>query len=123
MYQIVLILHVIIACALITLVLIQQGKGASIGAAFGSGASNTVFGSQGTGGFLMKVTAGLAAAFFVTSLSLGYINAAQYQQAKALNLPIQVQQKQQGIPVPANKTSSSNEKGVQSSSEQSSKKQ
>ncbi|OGV31595.1 MAG: preprotein translocase subunit SecG, partial [Legionellales bacterium RIFCSPHIGHO2_12_FULL_35_11] len=52
MYQLILIIHVVIALMLIGLVLIQHGKGADIGAAFGSGASNTVFGSQGTGGFL-----------------------------------------------------------------------
>ncbi|MDA9272167.1 preprotein translocase subunit SecG, partial [bacterium] len=52
MYQLILIVHVLIAVVIIGLVLIQHGKGADIGAAFGSGASNTVFGSQGTGSFL-----------------------------------------------------------------------
>ena len=60
MYQLILIIHVLIAVAVIGLVLIQHGKGADIGAAFGSGASNTVFGSQGTGSFLFKLTGGLA---------------------------------------------------------------
>ncbi len=54
MYQIVLMIHVLVAVVLIGLVLIQHGKGADIGAAFGAGASNTVFGSQGTGSFFLK---------------------------------------------------------------------
>ena len=58
MYQLLLVVHVLIATVVIGLVLIQHGKGADIGAAFGSGASNTVFGSQGTGGFLFKLTGG-----------------------------------------------------------------
>ena len=70
-----------IALAIIGLVLIQHGKGADIGAAFGSGASNTVFGSQGTGGFLFKLTASLALLFFVTSVSLSAIVAGQYKTA------------------------------------------
>lgn len=78
MYQTVLIFHVIAAIAVIGLVLIQQGKGSDIGAAFGAGASNTVFGSQGSGGFLFKATGGFAALFFATSLTLGYISAKQY---------------------------------------------
>lgn len=78
MYQTVLIFHVIAAIAVIGLVLIQQGKGADIGAAFGAGASNTVFGSQGSGGFLFKTTGGFAVLFFVTSLLLGSISAKQY---------------------------------------------
>lgn len=68
MYGILLVLHVIIAIALVTLILIQQGKGAQAGAAFGSGASQTVFGSQGSGGFLSRSTATLAALFFVINL-------------------------------------------------------
>jgi len=79
MYQLLLMIHVIIALAIIGLVLIQQGKGADIGAAFGSGASNTVFGSQGSGGFLFKLTGGLALLFFATSLTLGYIVSTQYR--------------------------------------------
>lgn len=97
MYQLILVLHVIIAIVLIGLVLIQHGKGADIGASFGSGASNTVFGSQGTGGFLFKLTGGLALAFFVTSLSLSYIVSTQYQKAARQAIP------QQPIGAPASK--------------------
>ena len=60
--------------------LLQQGKGAGIGAAFGSGASNTVFGSRGSGGFLFKLTGGLAILFFVTSMLLTYIASAEADQ-------------------------------------------
>lgn len=101
MYQLVLFVHVIIAVLLIGLVLIQHGKGADIGAAFGSGASNTVFGSQGSGGFLFKLTGGLALTFFVTSLSLSYLVASEYRQAKQSALPTQTGQSQQPLPAPA----------------------
>lgn len=73
MYGILLTIHIIIAVMLIGLVLIQQGKGAQTGAAFGSGASTTIFGSQGSGGFLSRFTGILAACFFVISLSLAFI--------------------------------------------------
>lgn len=79
MYQLILAVHVIIATLIVGLVLIQHGKGADIGASFGSGASNTLFGSRGTGGFLFKFTGGLVLAFFVTSLTLSSIIARQYQ--------------------------------------------
>lgn len=79
MYQLILTIHVLVAIVLIGLVLIQHGKGADIGAAFGSGASNTVFGSHGTGGFLFKLTCAIAFAFFITSLSLAYMVSAKYQ--------------------------------------------
>lgn len=87
MYQLILVLHIIIALALIGLVLIQQGKGAEMGASFGSGASNTVFGSQGTGGFIFKLTGGLALAFFVTSLLLSYMISSQYHKATQQVIP------------------------------------
>jgi preprotein translocase subunit SecG len=101
MYQLILMLHVIVAIALIGLVLIQQGKGAEIGAAFGSGASNTLFGSQGTGGFLFRLTGGLAITFFVTSLLLSYLVSAQYQKTEQLAIPQQTNVPVNPIPVPA----------------------
>ncbi|MCB1735231.1 MAG: preprotein translocase subunit SecG [Gammaproteobacteria bacterium] len=73
MHQIVLGLHVLIALALIGLVLMQHGKGADAGAAFGSGASATVFGAQGSSNFLSRATAILATLFFITSLALAYL--------------------------------------------------
>jgi len=66
--------HIGIAVALVALVLIQQGKGADMGAAFGSGASQTVFGAQGSGTFLTRTTAVLATVFFLTSLTLAYFS-------------------------------------------------
>lgn len=72
METVILIVHVLAAVALITLILLQQGKGADMGAAFGSGASSTVFGSQGSASFLTRTTAILATIFFITSLSLAY---------------------------------------------------
>ncbi|MES2141569.1 MAG: preprotein translocase subunit SecG [Pseudomonadota bacterium] len=71
--QLLLLFHVLVSIGLVTLVLLQQGKGAEMGASFGSGASQTVFGSQGSSSFLFKLTGLLALLFFVTSLSLGYI--------------------------------------------------
>ena len=69
----ILTIHIILAVILIILVLIQQGKGADAGAAFGSGASSTVFGARGSTTFMNKVTTVIALSFFVTSLSLAYI--------------------------------------------------
>ena len=73
LHSVLLIAHVIISASIITLVLIQRGKGADAGAAFGSGASGTVFGAKGSANFLSRTTAALATLFFVTSLSLAYL--------------------------------------------------
>ena len=70
-YEILVIVYLIVAVMLIGFVLIQQGKGAGMGASFGSGGSNTVFGSTGSGNFLTRTTAILATLFFVISLILG----------------------------------------------------
>ncbi len=69
-----ILIHLIIAVGLVALVLLQQGKGADMGAAFGGGSSQTVFGSRGSGNFLTRVTAGLATAFFISSLTLAYFS-------------------------------------------------
>lgn len=109
MYQLILMVHVILAISLIGLVLIQHGKGADIGAAFGSGASNTVFGSQGTGGFLFKLTGGLALLFFVTSVSLSYMVAVANQKASTQVAPVSTPKGSIPLPldndVPKNQTS------------------
>lgn len=68
-----LVFQVVVAVSLIGFILIQHGKGADAGAAFGSGASSTVFGSQGSGNFLTKATAVLAFLFLANSLILGYM--------------------------------------------------
>ena len=104
MYQLILMIHVVVAVVLIGLVLIQHGKGADIGAAFGSGASNTLFGSQGTGGFLFKLTGGLAMTFFVTSLTLSYLVSTQFQRADQQALPQQTQIPISSVPVPVDST-------------------
>ncbi len=65
--------HVIAAVSIIVLVLMQQGKGADMGAAFGSGSSGSVFGASGSGNFLSRTTAIVATLFFITSLSLTYL--------------------------------------------------
>jgi len=73
LYNILLIVQIIVALGIIGLVLIQHGKGADAGAAFGGGASGTVFGSKGSGNFLTKLTTGLAVVFFSNSLMLAWL--------------------------------------------------
>src|SRR3954454_22729291 len=68
-----LAVHVLIAIGVIAFVLLQHGKGADMGAAFGSGSSGSLFGATGSANFLSRTTAILAAIFFVTSLSLAYL--------------------------------------------------
>jgi len=80
MQEIVFIIHILAAACLILLVLIQHGKGADMGAAFGSGASNTMFGSIGSVPFLIKVTTLIAAIFFATSITLAVMIAKQAKQ-------------------------------------------
>lgn len=89
MYQFILFIHVMVAAFIVLLVLIQQGKGATMGAAFGSGASQTVFGSRGSGSFLYRLTMGCIAVFFVTSISLNYLAKQAYSQEKVITLPAQ----------------------------------
>ena len=72
-FQIVLIIHVVLALSLVSIILIQHGKGADAGAAFGSGAAGAVFGARGAHSFLYKLTSGLAIGFFITSIFLAYL--------------------------------------------------
>lgn len=97
MEAVLLAVHIVIAITLIGLILIQQGKGADAGAAFGGGggASATVFGSQGSGNFLTKSTAFLATAFFITSLFLSYLSGqVSAQKAEAVDVLNRVEQVQ-----------------------------
>lgn len=87
METILLIVHVLVGASVIGLVLMQQGKGADAGASFGGGASQTVFGSAGAGSFLVKLTAGLAALFFATSLALAVIAKQNAEAVSSLGLP------------------------------------
>ena len=75
MYEVLIVIYLIVALAIIGLVLVQQGKGADMGASFGSGATGSVFGSSGAGSFLTRSTGVLTAVFFVISLILGSITA------------------------------------------------
>lgn len=65
-------IHILVSLGLIIVVLLQTGKGADMGAAFGGGSSSTVFGSSGAGNFLTRLTTGMAVVFMLTSLTLGY---------------------------------------------------
>lgn len=75
--SVVLVVHILAALGVIGLVLLQHGKGADMGAAFGSGSSGSLFGASGSANFLSRTTAVLATVFFVTSLSLAYLVASQ----------------------------------------------
>jgi preprotein translocase subunit SecG len=99
METLVLVIHVLAALALVGLVLLQHGKGADVGAAFGSGASGSVFGASGSANFLSRATAILAVVFFVTSLGLTYFSTQRgegrgvmSQPAQEKSLPAQIPQ-------------------------------
>jgi preprotein translocase subunit SecG len=72
--SILLVVQVLLSISLIVLILMQHGKGADAGAAFGSGASATVFGARGSGNFMTKATAAIAILFFITCLALAYLS-------------------------------------------------
>ncbi|MDN7123320.1 preprotein translocase subunit SecG [Pseudidiomarina terrestris] len=74
MYEFLMIAYLIVAIVLVGIIMIQQGKGADMGASFGAGSSNTVFGSGGSGNFLTRTTAVIAIVFFVLSLILGNLS-------------------------------------------------
>lgn len=84
---VVIVVHLLVAIGVVVLVLLQQGKGADAGASFGSGASATVFGSQGSSTFLSRFTAILAGVFFVTSLGLAFFATQQADQMSQAGLP------------------------------------
>ena len=84
LFSFVLIIHLLAAATLIVLVLLQHGKGADMGAAFGSGASGSLFGASGSANFLSRTTAMLATVFFVTSLTLAYIASSKPKTAGGL---------------------------------------
>ena len=84
---VVIVVHLLVAIGVVVLVLLQQGKGADAGASFGSGASATVFGGQGSATFLSRFTAILAGVFFLTSLGLGFFATRQAEQVSQAGLP------------------------------------
>ena len=85
---IVWVVHVLVALAVIGLVLMQHGKGADMGAAFGSGSSGSLFGATGSANFLSRTTAVLATAFFLTSMGLTYFSAVKSSASKPVAAPV-----------------------------------
>jgi len=75
LYTVLIVFHVVLAAGLIALVLVQRGPGATMGAAFGAGASGTVFGSRGSASFLTRLTSWMGVGFFAISLSMAVIAA------------------------------------------------
>jgi len=104
MYEILLVIYLLAALGVIGLVLVQQGKGADMGASFGAGASGTLFGASGSGNFLTRMTTVCATVFFVISLVLGNISAKQAKETSGwddLSAPEtqQVVDKVESVPV------------------------
>src|SRR5450759_5076385 len=100
--QLILIVHVIAALSIIGLVLLQHGKGADMGAAFGSGSAGSLFGSSGAANFLSRSTAVCAAVFFMTSLGLTYFSTPQSQSGVMRRVdPARIEQKAPATPAPA----------------------
>ncbi|MDC9727107.1 MAG: preprotein translocase subunit SecG [Candidatus Thioglobus sp.] len=95
-FQIILIIHVLLALGLIALILMQHGKGADAGAAFGAGASGSVFGARGANSFMYKLTASVAFAFFVTSLTLAYLAT---NETSADNEPASIMESAGSVPI------------------------
>jgi preprotein translocase subunit SecG len=110
MYQFILFIHVFICAILIILVLVQQGKGATVGAAYGSGASQTVFGSRGSGSFLLRVTTAFVVMFFATSLALNYLASKATRSERQIVLP---EAPSNNIPAPASVAPHATPEGTQ----------
>ena len=85
METLVWVVHIIVAISVIGLVLLQHGKGADMGAAFGSGSSGSLFGATGSANFLSRTTAILASLFFLTSLGLAYFGLQQHKPTSVLD--------------------------------------
>lgn len=122
---VVVVLHLLAALGVVALVLLQQGKGADAGASFGSGASATVFGSQGSSTFLSRFTAILAAAFFISSLGLGFFAKEKAEALTQVGLPdpavLEVQQEKpaaEDVPVLEEQKPASNAADVPQAQEQ-----
>jgi preprotein translocase subunit SecG len=92
MSTILIVVHVIVCVALIMIVLLQTGKGADMGAAFGGGGSQTLFGSTGASTFLSKATTGAAIIFMLTSLALAYISSHRTADSIIQSTPAPVEQ-------------------------------
>lgn len=92
MYQVIIVIHVLLGLGVVGLVLMQQGKGADAGAAFGTGSSGSVFGAQGAASFLSRSTAILATLFFTTSLGLAVMNSQQSAEKELIVSPARSEQ-------------------------------
>lgn len=102
LYEILIVVYLVVALALIGLILIQQGKGADMGASFGAGSSATIFGSGGSGNFLTRSTTWLAVGFFALSLVLGNMTTNHINEnAEFDNLAVPVEQQIPGDELPA----------------------
>ncbi len=102
LFSIVLAVHILAALAVIGLVLMQHGKGADMGAAFGSGASGSLFGATGSANFLSRTTAILAAVFFATSLTLAFMASNQPKTTgSVMQEPVKSQPSQAAVETPA----------------------
>jgi preprotein translocase subunit SecG len=97
MYQVIIVIHVLLGLGVIGLVLMQQGKGADAGAAFGTGSAGSVFGAQGAASFLSRSTAILATLFFATSLGLAVVNGHKDTERDLMATPA-AQQNNAGLP-------------------------
>ncbi|OPY75231.1 MAG: Protein-export membrane protein SecG [Syntrophorhabdus sp. PtaU1.Bin058] len=97
MMTVISIIHVVVAIALILIVLLQTGRGSEIGAAFGGGSSQTLFGSSGSSGFMTKLTTAVVIIFMVTSLGLAYIYS-----HREVTLKVAPAQTEEKAPAPAN---------------------
>jgi len=101
---IVWVLHVLVALAVIGLVLMQHGKGADMGAAFGSGSSGSLFGATGSANFMSRTTAVLATAFFLTSMGLTYFSSQKSEAARPTVQPVAPQQAPMQAPAELDKS-------------------
>ncbi|HVN95639.1 MAG TPA: preprotein translocase subunit SecG [Syntrophorhabdaceae bacterium] len=86
MITVIAVVHILVAIALILIVLLQTGRGSEIGAAFGGGSSQTLFGSSGSSGFMTKLTTGAIIVFMLTSLSLAFIYG--HRESTVRNVPV-----------------------------------
>lgn len=100
-FTVVIVLHVLIALAIIGLVLIQHGKGADMGSGFGGGASASLFGATGSANFLSRTTAALATIFFLTSLGLAYFATHRPRPSDSVLDAVKTEQPATEVPKPA----------------------
>ena len=100
-YTVMIVLHVVIALAIIGLVLLQHGKGADMGSGFGGGASASLFGATGSANFLSRTTAALATVFFVLSLALAYFASNRPKSESGILDAVKTEKPASDVPRPA----------------------